>query len=191
MCHGRRREFFGCATVLHHFNHLTTELRPVGWACSGYRELPEHTQALPWAESPHCQLQSKSKCIGFLRWDFIEGPWSVAITQCRDRSEYTNPVPLLWSALYCPVSIGEDMIGYVPVWGETFGTLRTRQTITLPPPPRPCDLVYADPPWPFRTYSEKGQGRSPEHPLMLARHKVALIMPLTFLESRRRDKLFR
>ncbi len=34
----------------------------------------------------------------------------------------------------------------------------------LPPPPRAGEyrLIYADPPWPFRTWSKKGKGRSPE-----------------------------
>ncbi len=36
---------------------------------------------------------------------------------------------------------------------------------SLPPPPPRAGayrVIYADPPWPFRTYSERGKGRSPE-----------------------------
>lgn len=37
-------------------------------------------------------------------------------------------------------------------------------TPELPPPPRAGEyrVIYADPPWPFRTWSRKGKGRSPE-----------------------------
>ncbi len=38
---------------------------------------------------------------------------------------------------------------------------RDLQAATPPLPPGPYDLVYADPPWDFVTYSAKGQGRSP------------------------------
>jgi N6-adenosine-specific RNA methylase IME4 len=41
---------------------------------------------------------------------------------------------------------------------------RSRQlrAATPPLPAGPFDLILADPPWPFATYSDKGQGRSPE-----------------------------
>jgi N6-adenosine-specific RNA methylase IME4 len=37
---------------------------------------------------------------------------------------------------------------------------RFRRASTLPLPSGPFDLILADPPWHFSTYSEKGQGRS-------------------------------
>src|SRR5262249_37073003 len=36
----------------------------------------------------------------------------------------------------------------------------TRRALTPPFPAGPFDLILADPPWDFATYSEKGQGRS-------------------------------
>jgi N6-adenosine-specific RNA methylase IME4 len=37
---------------------------------------------------------------------------------------------------------------------------RDLRATTPPFPPGPFDLIYADPPWNFEAYSEKGQGRS-------------------------------
>ena len=37
----------------------------------------------------------------------------------------------------------------------------------IPFPDKKYNIIYADPPWKFKTYSDKGKGKSPEKTLFM------------------------
>ena len=47
---------------------------------------------------------------------------------------------------------------------------------------RKYDVIYADPPWAYRTYSKKGQGRSAESKKNIQDLEIALLQKKTTLQ---------